>query len=76
MYGIVQQASGQISIYSKPGLGTTVSVTLPASSVPDTDGAGFEGPLGDAGEDVVRDRGVAPEQDERGTGPTLHQGPG
>ena len=31
VYGIVTQASGSIEIYSEPGLGTTVSVLLPAT---------------------------------------------
>jgi two-component system, cell cycle sensor histidine kinase and response regulator CckA len=32
VYGIVTQASGEVSIASSPGLGTTVTVLLPASS--------------------------------------------
>jgi CheY-like chemotaxis protein len=32
VYGIVTQAGGDVSIYSEPGLGTTIRVTLPETS--------------------------------------------
>ena len=31
VYGIVEQASGRVQIYSEPGIGTTVTVMLPAT---------------------------------------------
>jgi PAS domain S-box-containing protein len=34
VYGIVAQAGGHIHIYSEPGLGTTVTVLLPATELP------------------------------------------
>jgi signal transduction histidine kinase/ActR/RegA family two-component response regulator len=34
VYGIVRQAGGSVHIYSEPGLGTTVSVLLPATDAP------------------------------------------
>jgi CheY-like chemotaxis protein len=34
VYGIVTQAGGDVTIYSEPGLGTTVRVNLPATSDP------------------------------------------
>jgi CheY-like chemotaxis protein len=37
VYGIVTQAGGDVTIYSEPGLGTTVRVNLPATSDPRSD---------------------------------------
>jgi PAS domain S-box-containing protein len=34
VYGIVREAGGEVSIHSKPGLGTTVRVDLPATTEP------------------------------------------
>jgi PAS domain S-box-containing protein len=34
VYGIVRQAEGSVHIYSEPGLGTTVSILLPATTAP------------------------------------------
>jgi PAS domain S-box-containing protein len=34
VYGIVTQAGGDVRIYSRPGLGTTVTILLPRSGVP------------------------------------------
>ncbi len=34
VYGIVTQASGHVRIYSEPGLGTTITILLPATSQP------------------------------------------
>jgi PAS domain S-box-containing protein len=48
VYGIVRQAGGSVHLYSEPGLGTTVSVLLPATSAP-ADGVAPAGPDAVAG---------------------------
>ncbi|MDX6668375.1 MAG: hypothetical protein QOK04_1755, partial [Solirubrobacteraceae bacterium] len=58
VYGIVTQASGHIDLSSEPGVGTTVTVHLPATEVPasaapDTDGRPDAVPLEGAGETVL-----------------------
>jgi CheY-like chemotaxis protein/anti-sigma regulatory factor (Ser/Thr protein kinase) len=44
VYGIVSQAGGEVSIASEPGLGTTVTVLLPAASDADSPAAVAAGP--------------------------------
>ena len=44
VYGIVSQAGGEVSIASEPGLGTTVTVLLPAASAADSPAAVDAGP--------------------------------
>ena len=55
VYGIVTQAKGDVTIYSEPGLGTTVRVNLPAT--PDTEPAVTdekpEAPIAARGETVL-----------------------
>jgi CheY-like chemotaxis protein len=52
VYGIVTQARGQIDLESEPGLGTTVTVTLPAVRRATDDDASFRAPRG-RGETVL-----------------------
>jgi PAS domain S-box-containing protein len=44
IYGIVTRAGGHVRIHSSPGMGTTVSVLLPASEVDTDTGSGLESP--------------------------------
>ncbi len=52
VYGIVTQARGQIELESEPGLGTTVTVTLPAVRRASDDGTSSRAPRG-RGETVL-----------------------
>ncbi|ATE53937.1 MULTISPECIES: ATP-binding protein [Actinosynnema] len=49
VYGIVQQAGGDVQLYSQPGLGTTASVLLPVTEA--------ESPEEDDGPELLRDGG-------------------
>jgi PAS domain S-box-containing protein len=54
VFGIVKQAGGDVRLYSEPGLGTTVSVLLPASEhAVAPAGAAGEEPRGAGGETIL-----------------------
>ncbi|MEV6843897.1 ATP-binding protein [Actinoplanes sp. NPDC051411] len=55
VYGIVTQAGGEVSIASSPGLGTTVTVLLPAAAAsPDAPAVPLESvPVGGSGETLL-----------------------
>jgi len=67
VYGIVTQAEGVIQIYSEPGMGTAVSVLLPARDTPAADGqapAGGSCPAPDFAGDGGRGTSVLLVEDE------------
>jgi PAS domain S-box-containing protein len=55
VYGIVNQAGGDVEIYSEAGRGTTISVLLPATGaqLSEVDRTGGERPAGGGGETVL-----------------------